>query len=213
MSRSVQDLVDSFFACYPTKTFAKGEHLILAHETPKGVMYIVDGQVRVYDISGQGDKVIVNILQKPAFFPMSWAISGIDNHYFYQAAVKTTVRFAPQADVIDFLHTQPTVTLDLLDRIQRGTDGLLERMARLMSGTAQDRLLFELVTTAKRFGTTEDDGAVTMRVTTQELADRTGLARETVSRELTKLKHQNFAETLADGRLRIPSVPALEALF
>ena len=41
---------------------------------------------------------------------------------------------------------------------------------------------------ADRFGTKQPDGSIVLDITAKELAQQTGLARETVSRELKKLK-------------------------
>ena len=76
----------------------------------------------------------------------------------------------------------------LLSRLYSGVDGLQRRMAHLMGGSAQTRLLFELVIECKRFGKPQPDGSIILPVSEAEIAQRTGLARETVNREVGKLK-------------------------
>jgi CRP-like cAMP-binding protein len=49
-------------------------------------------------------------------------------------------------------------------------------------------LIFELLIEAYRFGVVNSDGTVSVKIKQGVLADRCGLARETVSRELHRLE-------------------------
>src|SRR5690606_37810445 len=117
-----------------------------------------------------------------AFFPMSLALNNTANAYFYEAASPITLQRAPAKKVVALLEQQPALTLDLLKRVYRGTDGLLARTVHLMSGDAHARLLFELTNAGLRFGTKTNDGAIHIPLTETDIAKRAGLSRETVSR-------------------------------
>lgn len=212
VKESIAQIIDEFFSAYPVRTYQKGAHIILGNEAPEGVFYIISGAVREYDISPHGDEVVINMLKHPAFFPMSWAVGQVDNKYFFQANVATTVRVAPASDVIAFLQREPSVMYDLLQRILRGTDGLLTKLAGSMASSARDRLILELSISAKRFGTQQDDGSILLSITTQELAARTGLARETVSRELSKLRSAGLISSELSSIL-IPDITQLEQVY
>ena len=62
------------------------------------------------------------------------------------------------------------------------------RMAHLMGGTARSRLVFELMIECQRFGIRQDNGSYLLTLHEDELARRSGMSRETVNRELSKLK-------------------------
>lgn len=185
---SVNQKINDFFEMYPTRTLSNGDILVQAGEEPEGVMYLIDGQIGQYDVSDSGTKVTVNVFKPPAFFPMSWAINDTPNIYFFEAVGDTKLTIAPRDDAVDFIKQNPDVMLDLLSRVYRGTDGLLRKSAHLMGGSAQTRLCFGLVVRAKRFGKKSDDGSVIINISETELASEIGLTRETVNRELKKLK-------------------------
>ena len=206
----VAQKVAAFFARYPTRTYDKRELLARAEEQPDGVMYIQDGRVSQYDITPSGGEVVVNIFKPGAFFPMSWAMNGGANHYFYEASIKTTVHLAPPEDVVRFLQDNPDVTFNLLSRVFRGADGLLRRMAHLMGGDAKTRLLFELLNAAGRFGRPQANGAIFIPLKEGELARHSGLARETVSRIIQNLKESGLV-AVEKGGIAVPSVRELEA--
>jgi CRP-like cAMP-binding protein len=194
MAEAVADKIDAYFSRYPKRTYPKGQILVFAHESPEHIFYIVKGQVSKYDVSYRGDEVIVNIFKPPAFFPMSWAINQTPNNFFYKTESETELHIAPAADALKFLQDNPDVTLDLLGRVYRGMEGLLGRVVHLMSGTAKSRLIYELITEAKRFSKQEKDGTYKIESRESDLAARTGLTRETVSREMKKLKNNGWVE-------------------
>lgn len=186
------ETVREFFARYPEKAFAKGQTVLLPDEKElPPVTYLVSGVVVQYDITESGDKVVVNMFKPGAFFPMSCAMNGIANPFYFEASEDCVARQAKAEDVVAFLHEQPEVTYNLLQRVYRGTDGLLGRVAKLLGGDAQARVLYEIHIHAQRFGEQTPDG-VTIKITEETLAQQTGLARETVSRELTKLRDKGL---------------------
>jgi CRP/FNR family transcriptional regulator, cyclic AMP receptor protein len=115
---------------------------------------------------------------------------------------------APRDSVLDFLKRNPEVTFDLLARVYRGLDGVLTRMAYLMSGSAYTRLITELLIEAKRFGTTGKDG-IKFSITERDLSASAGMTRETVSREMKLLKEKGLV-TFQKNILTLKSLEELE---
>jgi CRP-like cAMP-binding protein len=188
MDAQIARKIEQFFSVYPLKRFDKNQILVYAGDEPPGVFHLERGQVRQYDITGSGEEVVVNVFQPPAFFPMSWAINHTPNRYFFETATPIHVRIAPADAAVQFLRDNADVTFDLLRRLYSGADGMQRRMAHLMGGSAASRVIFELVIECKRFGDKMSDGTYALRVHEDELARRAGLSRETVNRELGKLK-------------------------
>src|SRR5262249_29702000 len=110
----VTQKVVTFFAAYPERHFATRELIAQPGEDLPGVMYIVEGRVSQYDVTDSGNEVVVNVFKPGAFFPMSAAMNGTPNEYFYEASLPTVVRMAPVAAVVEFLQQEPTVLFDLL---------------------------------------------------------------------------------------------------
>ena len=145
----------------------------------------------LYDITTEGNKAMVNIYKPGAFFPISSVVNSTFNNYYFEAITDVSVRQMSSELVEDFLRENPLIVYDLLKRLYRGVDGLLRRMVLLLGETANTRLLYELFLYADRFGRKQLDGSMILDITAKELAQQTGLARETVSRELKKLKELN----------------------
>jgi CRP-like cAMP-binding protein len=192
MTSDAADKVKTFFEPYKQHTYDKGQILIYGGDNPAGIFYIEKGEVRQYDISPNGDELVVNVYKPGAFFPMYWAINKTPNNYFFETASKVKIKSAPAEEVLLFIKTNPDVMLDLLSRLYKGLDGLLRRMVHLMGGSANERVMFELINACKRFGKLQENGTYIIEIPENELARRAGLTRETFSRELRKLKEQKL---------------------
>lgn len=180
--------IDAFFSQYPLKRFKKGQIVIYGGDEPSGIFHIISGKVRQYDINQRGDEIVVNVFRTPAFFPMSWAINKTPNKYFFETMTEVQLHHVPADEVVAFLKSDPDVMYDLLSRLYSGVDGLQRRMAHLMGGSAHSRVLFELIIECHRFGELQEDESYLLTFNESELAQRAGLSRETVNRELSKLK-------------------------
>lgn len=184
-----KDIIDKIIETFPgsSHTYRKGTVLTQAHKDPRGVMLLLEGVVEEYDITPEGNKMTLNVFKPHAFFPMSWAINKTPNEYFFAAMSDVTIRYAPPEVVVAFLYDNPEVAFDLLSRVYRGTDALLKRLSLASAGVASHRLIFELLVEAYRFGTDAPNNKKHIKVRQSTLAARSGLARETVSRELHKM--------------------------
>lgn len=191
VNSKVAEKVEVFFTQFNHHTYKKGEILIRAGETPLYVFFIKAGTVKEYTISKKGTEVVLNIFKPMSFFPMSWAINNTPNMYFFEAMTSLEVWRAPRERVTEFLKQEPEVVYDLLSRVFRGTDGLLNKMSYLMAGSAYSRLVLELVIQGKRMGM-QKENRVHLNVSELDLAAEVGMRRETVSRELKILKEKGF---------------------
>lgn len=212
MDEQVHQVVTSFFAKYPQRTYKKEEIITRAGESPQGVLFIERGKVVQYDIANDGRKIVVNIFQPPSFFPMSWAINDTPNVYYYQAEPGTIVRHAPSHEVVSFVRSEPDVLFNLLSRVYRGTDGVLRRMAHALGGNASSLLAFEIMICCRRFGALRGPNHYVLLMTNQELAAHSGLSRETVNRQLQTMKKEGLLD-LAYGKIIIEDIQKLETLL
>ncbi len=203
-----QDKVEQYFSKHKLRRYTKGQIFIFADDMPEYLYYLKSGVVKQYVISYRGDEVIVNLFKPPAFFPMLPVMTGIPNKYFFEADTAVELYQAPVQETVDFFKANPDVVYDLLTRVYRGLDGVLGRVVHLMTSTAKDRLIYELITQARRFGR-EEAGKLTIQLSEKDLGARAGLSRETVNREMSKLKATKLV-TVTRSSIVINDMVALE---
>jgi len=199
MNQSILDKLNDHFSGSDTVAYGKGKIITLANQEPENISFLVEGTVEQYDITPEGNKITVNLFKPPAFFPMSWAINRTPNTYFYAAMTDVKIKQANPDKTVVFLQSNTDVLFDLLSRVYKGTDALLQRLVLAASGVASNRLIFELLIEAHRLGVHMDTTEKTVKIRHSNLAARSGLARETVSRELHKLEKANLISLTKQG--------------
>jgi CRP/FNR family cyclic AMP-dependent transcriptional regulator len=205
----VIDKIHQQLAPCPQRTYASGQILLFAHEDPDNLFYLESGRVRMYDVTGKGNEVVVNIYEPGKFFPLSWALNHVPNRYFFKAETSSQVRLVPIDKALEVITSDPEITIDMLRRIFDKTERIFARIVYLMSASASRRLMFELIVECQRFGDPQPDGSCIVSVREVDLASRSGLSRETVSREFQKLKEEKLVKLEKKG-IRVMNLGKLE---
>lgn len=211
MEKQIEDKLDAFFQQFQQVTYAKGQLLIRADQNPRGIVYLKEGVVRQYAVSTNGEELTLNLYKPVAFFPMMWAINGTENHHYFEAFTPIKTWIAPKERVIAYIKSEPEVLYDLLRRIYSGMEGVLTRMEYLLAGNMYARLITVLIITAKRFGEKNATGfSVTLKMTHADLAEQAGVSRETITRELKRLRNKKLVNT-RQNTITVYSLEKLEA--
>jgi CRP-like cAMP-binding protein len=210
MDMEISKKLDKFFYGYKSKKYKRHEILLKPNSEPTGAFYLTEGVVRQYAITANGDEVTINVFKPKSFFPTGWLVNDSMSAHFFEAVSPVTVWIAPKKKVIEFFKNDSLILLDLVRRIYKGLDGYFMRMESMMTGSAQARLITEILINARRFGTLLDgETHVNLRITEKDLAAGSGIARETVSREIKKLKKKTLIN-FQKNKFIIPSVQLLE---
>lgn len=193
MDDTVIKKLEDFLSQFPAQEYKKGEIIIEADKQPAGIFYIQSGIIRQYFLTENGEEITLNLYKPHSFLPMAWAIGNLVNEHFYEALTQVTVKRAPKEPFLAFLRREPEILYDLLRRVYIGIEGLWLHLESLTSGNSYTKLVTSLVILAKRFGRGEkDDVVIELKLNETDIANYSGMARETASRELQKLKKQNL---------------------
>lgn len=191
MNEQTTDKIRKFFSQYPLLCYTSGQILLFHGDIPEYVFMLVDGRVKMSDVSYRGDEVIIHMFHAPIFFPMGMVINHKKSSYLFRADSDVAVYKAPARAVDEFVKQNADVAYTLLSRVYEGTDVLLDRIAHLMSSNAKSRLMFEILTACMYYGETIGNQC-SIKLRERELAARTGLTRETISREIRKLSNREL---------------------
>lgn len=178
-----------FFKAYSRFAYRKG-HLLIKDSflTPDIVYFLEKGQVAQIKRTKDKKEIILNIFKPGSFFPLIFALGNMNNSFDFEALSPIEVRSAPLKDVILFLQKNPDVMYDFINRLSRGTVGLLNHLTALISHEAEEQIIFALTVYVKRFGKKEGKlYRIDLALTHKGIANHLGLSRETVTRELKKL--------------------------
>lgn len=192
MNDVIQTKLDDFFTQFKHQEYKKGEILIRADDEPQGIFYLKSGIVRQYSISKDGEEQTLNLYKPVSFFPLMWAINNTPNTYNFEAVTTAEIYRVPKDQVIAFLKDEPEIMYDLISRLYKGMHGLLSRIEYLQSGDAYSKVIYALLNASYRFGEQKENAEIELSITHREVSGLTGLTKETVSRECTRLEKEGF---------------------
>lgn len=201
-------LLADFTQQYPKKFFKAGDVLIRTGDKPADILCISNGKVHQIDISPSGNEIVVNVFAEPALISVFWMFEQNESRYTYKAVSDVTVRVIPRESLQAFMLQNPPFMYETLHRVVRGLDGFVLRMTYQMYGSAEKKTAVELLFEAKRFHKAETEN-VRLTSSINDITARTGLARETVSRQITRLKNRGLIEK-NKNKISICSVAELE---
>ncbi|MBI2086532.1 Crp/Fnr family transcriptional regulator [Candidatus Daviesbacteria bacterium] len=190
--------LNDFFAKFKQIVYKKGEIIIREDEEPAGVYFLKVGFVKMGAIFVNGGELTLNIFKPGSFFPMMWAIGETKNSYFCQAMSEVKVYRAPKADVIKFVKENSDVLYDLTRRILVGMDGMITNVQFLLFGSSYNRIAAAILLLAKRFGekTTNGPVVISLNLIHQDIAQLSGVTRETASIALKQLEKRGVISHL-----------------
>jgi len=186
-----------FFSQFKKVSFKAGEVLFPAGTQVTSILYLESGVIKQSSTSAKGKEVVITHYKTGSFFPLIWALHLKPIPFDLIAVTEGYGWKAPATEVISFLKQNAEVTFDLMVRLLSGLEGMSHKVESALQATAAQRVAQALVMLASRFGDDEgevykDKRNIKMSLTHQELANLTGLSRETVSRELKFLKDEGL---------------------
>ncbi|MBI2607864.1 MAG: Crp/Fnr family transcriptional regulator [Candidatus Doudnabacteria bacterium] len=185
------------------KTFQKGEMIYFRGGEESKIYLLLAGEVKLYR-SAEGRKIVIQVLKNGDFFgDLSFTgtahVLPADN--FAQADQTTTACVISAQDLNILLKKYPEVAMILLVTLRDRLHQAESKIKDMALAGAETRLLNELLRHAVAHG--KDLGGVLEieeKLTHQELADMTGVSRETVTKSLNELIRQGMIE-YGEGRV------------
>lgn len=198
------------------REFSKGELVFGPYDTEERIFVVREGEVEIYQLSPEGKKVIIDILVPGNIFGNTSFSSKplIEANDFAVARSKVTLCVFRKPDFINVLETMPQLAMGLIEEISRKLNEAAGRIKDLALSDATTRLISELMRFARRVGSETDDKVVMgIKLTHEELAEMTGVTRETVSRMLKKLRQDEIVYLDKSRHIMIDKQKANEVLY
>ena len=179
-----------------TRTFDKGQLIILAEDPGDSLFIIRSGQVKVSLIHEDGKEFILSLLGEGEVFGELSLLDDQPRSANVTAMAQTQLVMLQRADFRALLSKIPQIAVSLLEELAqrlRRTDDQVEGLAVL---DVHHRVAKTILRLATDQGEPTDGGVViTGRPTHQQLANMAGTTRETVTRELKQLEQQGYITT------------------
>lgn len=181
----------SFYGNYPTIKIAKGDILFKQTDTPSTAYAIKRGVMRISNISSEGAERVISFKVANEPLPICWIFSKTTSALFYYIAhTDCELYVIDKADLDGQQQSNPAFMHKLLDTIVNAYVNTSLQIDALVQTRASGKLLYAFRHLCLRYGKDTLDGHMKIQIplTQQDIANYTGLTRETTTLELNKLK-------------------------
>ncbi|MBS0016149.1 MAG: Crp/Fnr family transcriptional regulator [Arthrospira sp. PLM2.Bin9] len=185
--------------------------ILLENDWGSSVYFILDGWVKIRTYNLDGKEVTLNILGKGELFGEMAALDEVPRSTDVITLAPTMIGNMPAQDFVQLINTEPLAGIRLAQLMGRRLRQVNRRL-RLRESDSASRVADILLFLAEGQGKTTESGTTIPNLPHRELSSLSGLARETVTRVLSKLEKKGLIHRDRD-LLSIPDVHALERML
>lgn len=194
-----------------TRSHPANQVILLENDWGNSVYFILEGWVKIRTYNLDGKEVTLNILGRGEVFGEMAPLEEIPRSTDVITLVSTVIGTMPAQHFVNLLNTEPLAGLHLVRLMARRLRQVNRRL-RLRESDSQSRVADVLLFLADGQGKAAGQGMEIPNLPHRELSGLSGLARETVTRVLSKLEKNGLIERDRDI-LKIVNLEALENLL
>jgi CRP-like cAMP-binding protein len=206
-----EDVVEKAIAHVVIRNHPQNQVILLENDWGNSVYFILEGWVKIRTYNLDGKEITLNILGKGEVFGEMAPLDEVPRSTDVLTLVPTVIGNMPSNDFVHLLHTEPKSGVRLAQLMARRLRQVNRRL-RLRESDSVSRVADILLFLADGQGKTGDQGTEIPNLPHRELSSLSGLARETVTRVLSKLEKKGLIQRDRDI-LCIPDVDALERML
>ncbi|MEA5470357.1 Crp/Fnr family transcriptional regulator [Spirulina sp. 06S082] len=222
LNPDIQELIDAapFFQGLPDdaldrltshaviRSHPPNQVILLENDWGGSVYFIVDGWVKIRTYNLDGKEVTLNIIGKGEVFGEMAALEEVPRSTDVITLTTTKISSVPAQDFVKLISTEPLAGVRLAQLMATRLRQVNRRL-RLREADSMSRVSDTLLFLAEGQGKEGKQGIEIPNLPHRELSSLSGLARETVTRVLTKLEKKGLIQREHDI-LRIPDKQKLE---
>jgi CRP-like cAMP-binding protein len=185
--------------------------ILLENDWGSSVYFILNGWVKIRTYNLDGKEVTLNILGKGELFGEMAPLDEVPRSTDVITLAPTTIGNMPAQDFVQLLNVEPQAGIRLAQLMARRLRQVNRRL-RLRESDSTSRVADILLFLADGQGKRGPNGTEIPNLPHRELSSLSGLARETVTRVLSKLEKKGLIVRDRDT-LCIPDPHALERMM
>jgi len=186
------------------REFKKNQVILDEEETSQFMYIIIQGKVKISRLGKEGKETILSMHGSGEFFGELSLIDGKTSPAGVVAVENSTVAIISKYHFHSLLYTQKKVLENLLQILCSRLREAWQKIEMMNFNDASQRLKMLLNMLAETYGDKTSEGTVLrIRLIHQDIADMTGLTRETVTRVLDKWKKTREVDILEGKYIRL----------
>lgn len=192
--------------------FGNGRIIFEEGEPVFGVYLLSQGKVKLAKRSAGGRKQILKLVGPGEILGEEVLFHDQTYSAYARALERTGAHFVTVREFQDFLQDHPGVAIRLLERLSQEIKGFQDKLLEACYGSSLERIARLLLAIADRWGEAGDGGLyIGLELSRAELAELAGVANETASRLLARLRRRGIL-ALSGSKIYILDRARLEGL-
>lgn len=186
------------------KTFKKNEIIMVEEDTNEFMYMIIYGKVKVFRTTKDGKESILAMHHSGEFFGEMSLIDGSTVPATVMTKEKSLVGIISRADFYSLLHGQKKIFNKLLQILCTRLRESWKKIQMLNIKNAYQRVKLLFVSLSEDHGKKIEDGLILqIKLTHQDIADMSGLTRESVTRVIDKWKREKTLTVLKNKYIHL----------
>jgi CRP/FNR family transcriptional regulator len=205
------DLTHSFSSFSHMTTYPGGAILFVEGQMPRGAYVLCSGKVKLSTTSKEGKVLVLKVVQPGEVIGLSAMISGEAYEVTAETVGPCLVNFVEREGLLRLMERSGELGLRSALAVSREFQSAYRDMHDLVLARSSSGKLARLLLSWSRESKQAQDVRIHAPVTHEEMAQRIGASRETVTRLLSELKKKELIK-LEGSTLIIKNRTALEAM-
>jgi len=186
------------------KRFRKNEIILQEEDTNEYMYIILDGKVKVVQTTEDGKEILLAIHQAGDSFGEMSLIDGKTSPATVMATENSTAAIVSKKDFYSIIETQKKVLNNLLLLLCSRYRESWEKIQMLNYKNASHRVKILFLMLSDKYGEKTPEGiTLNIKLTHQEIAEMTGMTRETVTRVIDKWQRDGEINVLKNKFIRL----------
>ena len=167
----------------------KGRILFGVDDPPTKMFLVKEGAVKIYRYTEDGKEVMLHIHGPGELITISPLFKNMDHVVYSESLVETQLFWIPLLQFREFVKENPEVLLEIGKMLADNWDEVEEKIEAFVTHDSLGRLAYVIVALSNKYGKRDRNKIImAFPLTHQELANLTGMFRETVSISMQELK-------------------------
>lgn len=167
----------------------KGRILFGVDDSPTKMYLIKEGAIKIYRYTEDGKEVMLQIHGPGELISISPLFKETDHTVYAESLVATDIHWIPLAQFKEHIEDDPEILMKIGKSLAENWDDLEEKIEAFVTHDSLGRLAYVILQLINKYGGIESGKAsLPFPLTHQELANLTGVFRETISISIQELK-------------------------
>ncbi len=185
---------DEYSRYVNTVAFKKGQVILRPHDDTNNIYAVAKGLVKINNFDSRGNEYIAVIYGPGDFYPLAWLINRRRPPVYFQAITESKVHIIPMKIFQKHLNDNVNLSNGFMSRVIEQFAYYATTINNLGLKYGRERLYYRLLVWASKFGVKKNDLIVIPHISHSDLGITIHIARESVSKEISKLEELGVLE-------------------